>query len=312
MTTILHHPTGHPYVDNLWGRHLGPASRPSVWDPGALTAAGVRLVHLHFGFELRTAGDLAAWVAELHDRGITVAHTVHDLDNPHLVEQAGFHRAVDELVRRADAVTTLTRVAAAAVARRTGRVPVIIPHPHVVPLDTIVELQSLQRRRHGIYVHAGPGRPNLDTDAIGRLAAARGDRTVLVHVRPSAPPTTMAVLQRLARAGSLRLDVRARLTDAELWDRLAAAELLFLPYRWGTHSGLLEAAHDVGTPVLAPPWGGYRDQGAHTYGDDLAADVERAVAGRPAVTVATRRRDRRRALAMFATVHRDALLRSAS
>ena len=90
-----------------------------------------------------------------------------------------------------------------------------------------------------------------------------------------------------------------------------SAELLFLPYRWGTHSGLLEAAHDLGTPVLAPSCGAYHDQGAHTYGDDPTTQVEDAIAGRPAVTVATRRRDRRRARAVFASVHRGAV-RSAS
>jgi hypothetical protein len=37
-----------------------------------------------------------------------------------------------------------------------------------------------------------------------------------------------------------------------------------LPYRWGTHSGLLEAAHDLGTPVLAPAVGSYAAQGART------------------------------------------------
>ena len=42
---------------------------------------------------------------------------------------------------------------------------------------------------------------------------------------------------------------------------------MLLPYRWGTHSGLLEAAHDLGTPVLAPAFGGFGDQGATTYDD---------------------------------------------
>ena len=49
---------------------------------------------------------------------------------------------------------------------------------------------------------------------------------------------------------------------------------MVLPYRWGTHSGLLEAAHDLGTPTLAPAFGGYADQGAHVVdAADLAGSV---------------------------------------
>ncbi|HEU4842344.1 MAG TPA: hypothetical protein VFT09_12910 [Ilumatobacteraceae bacterium] len=308
MTTIVHHPAAHPFVENLWGP--APPS-PPVWEATALTAEGVRLVHLHFGFEQRSAADLARWVDGLHDAGIAVVHTVHDLDNPHLVVQAEFHRSVATLVRAVDAVTTLTPAAAAAVERRTGRAPVVIPHPHVVPLAEMSAVRLRRGGRHGIYVHAGAGRPNLDVDAVARLATSQRRHAVLVHVRPSAPPSTQRVLERLARAGRLHLDVRPRLTDAELWSRLAAAELLLLPYRWGTHSGLLEAAHDLGTPVLASSCGAYRDQGAHTYRDDPSGEVAAAIASRPAVTVASRRRERRLARARFASVH-DGALRSAS
>ena len=42
-----------------------------------------------------------------------------------------------------------------------------------------------------------------------------------------------------------------RLSDAELWDYLAGLDVLVLPYRFGTHSGFVEACYDLGTTVLA-------------------------------------------------------------
>lgn len=306
MSVVVHHPRRHPFIDNLWGRRAGCSSTP-VWDVGRLVADGVRLVHLHFGFEQRSAAELADWVDEVHAARIAVVHTAHDLDNPHLVDQSEFHRAVDVLARSADAVTTLTPAAARALRRRSGVTAAVISHPHVIPIAEVAALGRRPRPRDGIYVHAGPARPNLDLDAIARLVARPGQRTVLVHVRPTAPAATLDALARLARRGRLVLDVGARLSDADLWRRLASCELLLLPYRWGTHSGLLEAAHDVGTPVLAPAFGGYGDQGATTYEVDPTPDVDAALASRPTTTVAGRCRDRDRARTTFAAIHRAAM-----
>ena len=41
-------------------------------------------------------------------------------------------------------------------------------------------------------------------------------------------------------------------TDDDLWDYLASLDVSVLPYRFGTHSGWLEACYDLGTTVLAP------------------------------------------------------------
>ena len=46
--------------------------------------------------------------------------------------------------------------------------------------------------------------------------------------------------------------------DADLWDYLEGLDVSVLPYRFGTHSGWLEACYDLGTPVLAPTAGSRR------------------------------------------------------
>jgi beta-1,4-mannosyltransferase len=295
---VVHHPSDHCYV-----RHIGhgrPRVAPCVWDVGALRRHRVDVVHLHFGFEGRPPDELAAWAGDLADAGIALVHTVHDVDNPHLTDQGDHHRAVGVLVSQALALTTLTDAAADVIRCRHGRRPIVMAHPHVVPLAEMVRRHRAARPREGVYVHAATGRPNLDLDAIARVATAAARPAVLVHVRPQAPSAVIEALDGLARRGRLILDVRSRLGDDELWDRLGAAELVLLPYRWGTHSGLLEAAHDLGTPVLAPAFGGFADQGAHVYRDDPAARIAPAIAAPPAVTV----QDRLRARHALRTAHR--------
>ncbi len=49
-------------------------------------------------------------------------------------------------------------------------------------------------------------------------------------------------------------------TDAELWEYLGSLDVSVLPYRFGTHSGWLEACFDLGTAVIAPSCGYYDQQ----------------------------------------------------
>ena len=70
-----------------------------------------------------------------------------------------------------------------------------------------------------------------------------------------------AFLDEEAAAGGLDLRVHDFLPDDQLWEYLAGLDLSVLPYRFGTHSGWLEACRDLGTAVAAPDCGFYADQG---------------------------------------------------
>ncbi len=247
-------PSDHPYV-----RHLAPvdgdaavlrlpdppvpgapAGRwwPSpVLDPAWLQAHadGIDVVHVHFGFEHRTAGQLRETVAVLHRLRLPLVLTVHDLQNPHLADQAAHEQALSVLVPAAAAVVTLTTGAAAEIARRWGRTATVLPHPHVVPL--------------------------------GRLAAPRPPSTgrVGLHAKPRANNDPGAVRAELAEAVAglglhLAPELDRRLSDDELWDHLAGLDVLVLAYRAGTHSGFVEACHDLGTAVVAPRTGYLAEQ----------------------------------------------------
>jgi hypothetical protein len=70
------------------------------------------------------------------------------------------------------------------------------------------------------------------------------------------PATSRARL----RAGRSICGFTTSFTDEELWAYLESLDVSVLPYRFGTHSGWLEACHDLGTTVLAPTCGYFREQ----------------------------------------------------
>ncbi len=142
-------------------------------------------------------------------------------------------------------MVTLTPGAAAEIARRWGRRPLVLAHPHVVPLERL----GRPRPAHDGFVvglHAKP-RPNNDPDAVRpELAAA-------VTGLPD---------------GRRHPDLVERLAEDELWQHLSRLDVLVLAYRHATHSGFVEACHDLGTTVLAPRVG-YLDEQQHVLTYDL-------------------------------------------
>jgi hypothetical protein len=293
------------------------------WPPGLLEPAWVMenrgtfdVFHVHFGFDAKSPDELHALVSALDAAAVPLVVTVHDLRNPHHPEP-GLHAAqLGVLVARAAAVVTLTPGAAREIARRWGREAEVLPHPHVVDAATMAR----PRPAHDGFVvglHAKSLRSNMDVvgvaaplaKAVGGIPEAR--LRIDLHHEVSEPggyhfaPGVVAELRSLAAAHeAVELREHDYFTDAELWDYLAGLDVSVLPYRFGTHSGWLEACYDLGTAVIAPSCGFYAEQRrCLTYGhdedgldtDSLVAAVRRAHAERPAprASVAERERERR-------------------
>lgn len=257
-------PADHAYV-----RHLAPAAGdprvlrlpdPPVpgapagqwWPSPVLEPAWLRahaatfdLVHVHFGVEHRTPGELQDFVTTLRALGRPLVVTVHDLQNPHLTDPGRHAAALDVLVPAAATVLTLTPGAAAEVRARWGREALVVPHPHVVPPS---RLGQPRPPRDGVVVglQAKPRANNAADDVRSELHAAVG-------ALPGA---------RLAP------ELATRLSDDALWDHLAGLDVLVLAYRWATHSGFVEACADLGTTVVAPRVGHLAEQQA-VVGYDL-------------------------------------------
>lgn len=286
-------PSGHVYVRHLSPAHGGggvvrlddppPAGRvPDAvwWPPRMLEPAWIQehahtfdLMHIHFGFDALSPQELTSVVDVLRDQAKPLILTVHDLRNPHH-QTADLHNAqLGVLVRAADAVITLTHGAAVEIRERWARHATVLPHPHVVPQEW---LRRPRPRREGFIVgiHAKSLRASLDplgaVDEVLRALDQMPDAVLRVdaHTDVMTPgfenhePELASRLHDLASHGQIDLRVHDYFTDDELWQYLSSLDVSVLPYRFGTHSGWLEACYDLGTTVLAPDCGYYAEQHA--------------------------------------------------
>jgi hypothetical protein len=284
-------PADHPYV-----RHLGAPGGDAVvrledergpgqrgwWPPRMLEPEWVELhaddfdlFHVQFGFDGRHPEQLRELVAALERLGKPLVYTVHDLRNPNH-EEGGLHDAqMEVLVDASDALVTLTEGAAARIEERFGRTATVIPHPHVVPLGLLAERYSAPRERGRpqlVGVHFKSMRANMvGVPLLAALTEGGGVGAARLRVdlhseiwEPQAPAfrgDLRTTLEYLERGDALELAVHDYFSDVELYDYLASLDVAVLPYRFGTHSGWLEACQDLGTAVVAPSCGCYADQG---------------------------------------------------
>lgn len=297
-------PEGAP---NRYGTRWPPVALPLDW----LQDADYDVLHVQFDFDVYPLAELAAIVAIVRRRRIPLVFTVHDLRTTTQHQGDEHDQRVDLLIREADALITLTRGAAAEIGRRWGREALVVPHPHVVPLDVMERLRRVRaartREEWHLGVHLRWLRANTDPVAVRTLADAVADHPdavldVFIHrdvLEQRADPGLRRFLQDADAAGRLRLHPHDEMTDPELWDSLLGLDATVLPYRFGTHSGWLEACRDLGTTVIAPTCGYYQDQGpiltyrstaAGADRDSLTAAVDTAYRERPdlGATVAER------------------------
>ncbi len=284
------------------------------WPPVMLDSAWVHahadefdVFHLQFGFDARDPQDLRDLLAALRQEGKPFVYTVHDLRNPHHSSRSEHDAQLDVLIPGADALITLTAGAAAEIERRWGRTAVVVPHPHVVDVATMREVQAaLEAKRiaqriiqetgvrqaaHpefriGVHVKSlrasmNPG-PVIEAllatvrDLPGAVLQVDGHHDVLDAEGVRYDHDLSELLHGAAERGDLDLRVHDFFSDTELWDYLASLDASVLPYRFGTHSGWLEACRDLGTEVIAPDCGYYADQGPvfSYHHDEHALDAE--------------------------------------
>lgn len=304
------------------------------WPPVMLDPAWVRshdfdVFHVQFGFDAWTPEQLREVADAVHDTGRRLAYTVHDLRNPHHATPDLHLAQVQVLVEQSDALITLTEGAADGVERRWGRRPLVLPHPHVVELDTMRAMAARERpdRPFTVGLHLKSLRAGMDpwrvlptlVDAVAAIPGAvlrvDGHRDVLEPGGASYDAELAASLRAGDRDGVLELHVHDYFSDDDLWEYLWGLDVSVLPYRFGTHSGWLEACRDLGTAVVASTCGYYAEQGpVHSYVLDedrwepatlRAAVAEAHAAGRPDPLSVQARREQR---AMLAAVHRGIYL----
>jgi glycosyltransferase involved in cell wall biosynthesis len=248
------------------------------WPPAMLDARWIRehrdsfdVFHVHFGFDCKTVDEIGDAVTALRELGVPLVFTVHDLRNPHQVDSARHDARLDVLVEHAAALVTLTPGAAREIEARWGRRAKVLPHPHVVEPPTLLTPRPTHDR-FVVGIHAKSVRANMDVTGVAEVAGAAiadlpgATLRIDVHDEVSDPsdhwyaPEVVARLREIARPEHVRLVEHPYFDDDELWDYLVGLDVSVLPYRFGTHSGWLEACYDLGTVVVAPSCGFYTEQ----------------------------------------------------
>ncbi|MGN7248007.1 glycosyltransferase [Janibacter anophelis] len=309
---------------------------PVMLDPAWLADADYDLLHVQFGFDARDPAQLDEALSVARRRGAPIVYTAHDLRNPHHPDSTTHARQLDVLMQHADAVVTLTPGAADEIRRRWARDAIVLPHPHVVDLPTMRAHRNRDARSSGtrgefrVGVHVKSLRANMDplallpvleetvADLPGGVLQVNGHRDVLSPDGARRDAALADHLEEAARRGLVDLRVHDYLDDASLWDHLGSLDVSVLPYRFGTHSGWLEACRDLGTTVVAPTCGYYAEQGpvlayemdeGRFDPESLAAAVRSAYAHGPlpAPTVDERRRQRLEVATAHETLYRRLL-----
>ena len=334
-------PSGHVYVRHLSDPLIdgnvvrlpdvpqpGDELDPGRWWPPVMLDAGwiadnhdsFDIFHVHFGFDAKSPGELRDICAALDGAGIPLVLTVHDLRNPHHPDADLHDEQLGVLLEHASAVITLTPGAAETIATRWGRLAEVLPHPHIVGWDTLAR----PRPTHAGFVvglHAKSLRANMNVARVAPVLAAAVAELPGARLRidihhevfdsraHSYDPVVGESLRALVTADDrVELHEHDYFSDDELWDYLQAIDVSVLPYRFGTHSGWLEACFDLGTAVIAPSCGFYAEQRpCMTYRHDetaldaasLAQAVRMAYAQSPAprADLHQRREERRRVAA---------------
>lgn len=329
MRRVLSYPPRHDYVDRLHGAAARLVHRdepwpelPNYYDPRWLR--GHRddwdIVHMHFTWE-QYAPDLVGAVLATHQEADKpIVWTAHDLRNPHTRGEEADAIYLEMLAERADRVLTLTVGAAGEIARRFGRQAQVVPHgPLLDPDDAERWRSNIRAGRRGTtraLLHLRDVRANVDWRTPIRVVAelARGGVPIELSVLVAAEAGQRSEIEAAATDGVAVLP-HGRLSLDELCGRLALADVLVLPYVWGTHSGMVELATDIGLSVIVGDVGYISEQApcttvpvsagrlvADELGEALRAVVERSP---DRVPLARRRRQLRTFRAIHAAVYRD-------
>lgn len=341
---VLSYPPVHDYVDRLHPTSAELVHREEPWpelpgfyDPGWLRRHrdDWEVAHLHFTWEQYPPQRVEEVLRTHRQAGTPVVWTAHDLRNPHTLSAERDQPFLELLATYAHRVITLTDGAAGEIARRFGRTAHVIPHGPLFSGPASRRWRQERSRVLGdrdgttrLLLHLRSVRSNVDwrtpMDVVAELHR-EGVRVQLdVLVLEDAP--RIDDVRATGTARGVDVQSHARLSFEELTRRMIAADALLLPYLWGTHSGMLELATDLGIPVIAGRVG-YLDEQAPVLtvpvtseGLDagvLAEHVRRIVAGQrpPVVAVGTRERTllrfRREHAALYRRPRRDAMDRSA-
>lgn len=324
---VAHVPARTPYARKLTSEHVRIlngservprdltlrhvlARRPFTW---------FDVLHLHH-VEFDDLAALRLVLSECARAGRRVVFTAHDVA-PVFTSRRQYQRKLRTLVEWNVPFVCLTPGSAAELRTKLGPSlrTVIAPHGYVVSPDELPP-----RTREGgdrfRYLMFGSLRDNRDVSTVlhnwrfGRLQRETSLQLLLrapapINLEHESERRTWDLISSMALTEPrLEVDIAPFPTDTEVAVTAAGCDALILPYKWGTHSGQLELAFDLGVPPIAstigylreqheqhrglasePVWFDWSDGNAYAYGERFLRALDRAITHREADDVTLRR-----------------------
>ncbi|HUY52303.1 MAG TPA: glycosyltransferase [Streptosporangiaceae bacterium] len=228
------------------------------------------VLHLHH-IEFDSVTELRTVLRECARSRRRVVFTAHDID-PVFGDRPSYHRKLRLLAEQDVPFVCLTPGSAAVLRHRLGAAltSTVIPHGYVVSPDALPVPRPRPAGAGLRYLLFGALRANRDIPTVlynWRLGRRQRSSTLSLLLR--APGRANLAHERdrweliAATAASeprLHVDVVPYASDADVANFAAECDALILPYLWGSHSGQLELAFDLGLLPVASSVGYLREQ----------------------------------------------------
>lgn len=280
---VAHAPARTPYARKLADEHVEivngrrashgtevvPRDMSLRWLLGHRPFSWFDVLHLHH-VEFDDLPTMRAVLSECARAGKRVVFTAHDID-PVFGTRVEYHRKLRLLAERLVPFVCLTERSRAEVHRRLGPgvSTVVIPHGYVVAPNAALRLRA-PGGREPRFLLFGSLRDNRDVATVlynWRYGQHQQDTFLSVllrapgHVNLRQEQDRWALLAAMAGAEPrLHVEIAPFPSDSEVAEAAASCGGLLLPYRWGSHSGQLELAFDLGLVPVASAVGYLRDQ----------------------------------------------------
>lgn len=279
---VVHAPARTPYARKLTSEHVAivngtallgeevvPRDMSLRWLLDHRPFTWFDVLHLHH-IEFDDISVLKSVLSECSRSRRRVVFTAHDVD-PIFSGRIDYHRKLRTLSEGRVPFVCLTEASRTEIHRRLGTaVPTVtVPHGYVIE-PNIVPHDRTTKGDHVRYFMFGALRENRDiaTALYNWRFGHRQQRTSLSvllrapgHISMRQEQDRWALLSTMAAAEPrLRVEVMPFPSDGDVANAAAGCDALILPYRWGSHSGQLELAFDLGLVPVASAVGYLRDQ----------------------------------------------------
>lgn len=281
MIRVVHLPARTPYARKLVGPGLSivngsrvgsgvvvPRDASFGWLARQASFDFFDVLHIH-SVELAAGDDIDAVLDRCKAAGKRVISTVHDVYPMFGQDHGGYAATLRKLTSRGVPLVTLTAGAASFLAETLDleEPPLVLPHGYVLhPDDDRWADTAAGGFRYAMY---GGFRPNrvmypvianalFGTEPSNRLGIlTRALSPIELRECQDARDTIAAAL---ARPDRLEVRLRPFPDNNEIVDFLVDTHSLVMPYLWGTHSGQLELAFDLGVVPVISDVGFFREQ----------------------------------------------------